>query len=135
MHEVLRYATQRNMKIILITNRPISKSQTTAVVLNFKYYGLNQPDLMCFNPAYPHHGNFKATLRHQISAQGMKISLIIGDQWWDVNEPNGAAWIKLPGRRDLELASSVGIGAEAHGDWGGKRVLKPRERQRLSHQW
>jgi len=117
MHDVLRDAAKRNMRIILITARPNSPHDRTAVEANMRQHGLPLDELH-MNMHFPRHRNFKAAIRRDIQSRGT-IALTIGDAWGDVNEPGGADWIKVPASTDLLLASSRGVGVGEAGpvDW------------------
>jgi predicted secreted acid phosphatase len=105
MCDVLKFAVARGMYIVIITARPDNRATKQTVLHNFKKQRMQIQELPC-SPHYPRHMNFKARLRQKLQLS-RPIILTIGDQWGDVNEPDGYDWIKLPTKQEPLLVSSL----------------------------
>ena len=102
--DVLQVAARQGFRIVLITARYDNAHTRATVMANLRRRKLTVHEFHA-RPAGVGVG-FKAELRARL-AQQRPVALTIGDQWFDVNKPGNAHWIKLPDGRDVRLLASA----------------------------
>lgn len=118
MMDVLRFALSQKLDVVILTARTHDRRMLRVVSENLRRQGVSFSDRDLYTDAQTptsfivgrraavdDRPTFKAHFRKRLSLS-RRIILTIGDRWTDVDEPGGAAWIKLPAKDDHIMVTS-----------------------------